>query len=420
MKAELTTLDNGMRVVTERMDGLKSASLGIWVAAGSRHERPEQAGIAHFLEHMAFKGTERRSALQIAEEVENLGASINAYTSKEATAYFVRVLEDDVAQALDVISDIVLNPVFAVGELETERGVILQEIGQMLDTPDDLVFEWLQEVAYPDQPMGQSILGPSENIAAFGRDDLIRFVDDHYRPKSMILAAAGAVEHGSIVEFANRVFRSLPGQSGELPVPARYGGGERRELKDLEQAQFAFALEAPGVRDPDIYASHVHAIILGGGMSSRLFQTIREQHGLCYAIGASVSPYSDTGTLTVYSGTSGGDIAALSRLCMDELRRIAVDVTEAEVARARTQMKAGMLMALESASNRCERLARSVLVWDRVVELDEVVAKIDSVTRDGVAEFAERQCRSGNPSLALYGPVADAPPLSELSDMLSA
>ncbi|MEL6679983.1 MAG: pitrilysin family protein, partial [Pseudomonadota bacterium] len=206
MSVELHRLDNGLRIVTEHMPGLKSASLGIWVNAGGRHERPEQNGIAHFLEHMAFKGTARRSALEIAEAIENVGGYINAYTSREMTAYYARVLEDDVALAFDVISDIVLNPAFDPREIEVERGVILQEIGQTLDTPDDVIFDWLQEAAYPGQALGRSILGPSERVKAFGEADFRGFVADHYSPGQLILSAAGAVDHDEIVRLAEATF----------------------------------------------------------------------------------------------------------------------------------------------------------------------------------------------------------------------
>jgi len=263
------------------MPGLKSASVGIWIMAGGRHERVDQNGIAHFLEHMAFKGTTRRTALRIAEEIEDVGGYINAYTSREMTAYYARVLEDDVALAIDVIADILLDPLFEQAEIDVERGVILQEIGQALDTPDDIVFDWLQEVAYPDQPLGRTILGPTDRIRAFGREDLAGFVGEHYGPDRMILSAAGAVDHDAICALAERLFGHMPASpAGMEPEPARFVGGERRELKQLEQVHFALALEGPDYRDPEIYTAQVFANALGGGMSSRLFQEIRENRGL--------------------------------------------------------------------------------------------------------------------------------------------
>ncbi len=409
----LTTLPNGLRVVTEAMPGLKSASAGLWVLAGGRHERAEQNGIAHFLEHMAFKGTARRSALQIAEEIEDVGGFINAYTSREATAYYARVLEADVAMALDVIGDIVLNPAFHDADIETERHVILQEIGQALDTPDDIIFDWLQEVSYPDQPFGRTILGPEERVSSFGRADFQDFVAEHYRPSQMILAAAGAVDHDAIVAQARAMFGAITAQANSSFAPARFLGAERREVKDLEQVHFAMAFEAPAYRDPDVFVAQVYATAMGGGMSSRLFQKIREERGLCYSIFAQAGAYEDTGQITLYAGTSAEEIGDLVRLTAAELKRAAEDMTEAEVARARAQIKAGMLMGLESPSSRAERIARLLAIHGRVPTVEEVVARIDAVSTADVRRYAE--ALTGAPAaLALYGPVAAAPGLEEI------
>ncbi len=418
MSVRLDTLPNGLRVVTEHMPGLKSAALGLWVLAGGRHEREEQNGIAHFLEHMAFKGTRRRSALQIAEAIEDVGGYLNAYTSREMTAYYARVLEADVPLALDVIADIVLNPVFDPAEMEVERGVILQEIGQTLDTPDDIIFDWLQEAAYPGQPLGRSILGPAERVAAFSRADLAAFVQEHYTPERMILAAAGAVDHDAILREAGQLFGHLPAAGSPDAPAASFLGGEKRKLKPLEQAHFALALEGPGYRDDAIYTSQILATALGGGMSSRLFQEVRERRGLCYTIYAQAGAYSDTGMTTIYAGTSAEQISELAEITVTELRRAAEDMTEAEVARARAQMKAGLLMGLESPASRAERLARMVAIWGRVPELDETVARIDAVGPADVRALAA-SLAGGKAALALYGPVDGAPGLAELQERLA-
>lgn len=417
---ELTTLPNGLRIVTERMPGLASASVGVWVLAGGRHERLEQNGIAHFLEHMAFKGTKTRTALQIAEAIEDVGGYINAYTSREATAYYARVLKADVGLALDVISDIVLNSIFDPREIEVERHVILQEIGQALDTPDDIIFDWLQEAAYPDQAMGRTILGPSENIERFGRADFERFVAEHYGPDQMILSAAGAVDHAAIVKQAERLFGHLRPIGAPAVQLARWSGNERRELKDLEQVHFALAFEGPCYRDADLYTAQVYATALGGGMSSRLFQKIREERGLCYSIFAQAGAYDDTGMITIYAGTSGEEVADLCGLTIDELKRAAEDMTEAEVARARAQMKAGMLMGLESPSSRAERMARNLAIWGRVPGLDEVSTLIDGVTVEAVRSYAGRMIAQDRTALALYGPAEAAPDLAGLRRRLAA
>ena len=419
MTLQLTTLPNGFRIVTEDMPGLKSASIGVWVTAGGRHERPEQNGIAHFLEHMAFKGTGTRSALQIAEAIEDVGGFINAYTSREMTAYFARVLQDDVSLALEVISDIVLNPVFDSKEIEVERHVILQEIGQALDTPDDVIFDWLQEASYPGQAFGRTILGPSERVSSFGRDDLTRFVAQHYGPDQMILSAAGGVDHDRIVAGARAIFGGLK-PVGAAPVqPADFRGGERREVKNLEQVHFALAFEAPGYRAPDVYTAQVYAMALGGGMSSRLFQKIREERGLCYSIFAQSAAYEDTGQITLYAGTSEEEIGELTRLTLEELKRSAEDMTEVEVARARAQLKAGLLMGLESPSSRAERAARLLAIWGRVPDLDESVARIDAVSLADVRGYAGAMTQARS-ALALYGPVAGAPGLEAIRAGLAA
>ena len=413
MTTRLTTLPNGLRIVTEHMPGLQSASAGVWVMAGGRHERPEQNGIAHFLEHMAFKGTKRRTALQIAEEIEDVGGYINAYTSREMTAYYARVLQADVGLALDVIGDIVLNPAFDKKEIEVERHVILQEIGQALDTPDDIVFDWLQEVSYPDQPFGRTILGPEERVSQFSAKDLKAFVKENYGPAQMILAAAGGVDHDAIVKQAEAIFGSLKARDQHPFEPARFHGTERREIKALEQVHFAMAFDAPGYRHPDVYTAQVYAMTMGGGMSSRLFQKIREEKGLCYSIFAQSGAYEDTGQITLYAGTSAEEIGQLTDLTVDELKRAADDMSEPEVARARAQIKAGMLMGLESPSSRAERIARLLAIYGRVPDVQEAVARIDAVTTADVRRYAGELTASGT-ALALYGPVAAAPSLDQI------
>ena len=415
MTVQTATLPNGFRIVTEYMPGLESAAIGIWVTAGGRHERPEQNGIAHFLEHMAFKGTETRSALQIAEAIEDVGGYINAYTSREVTAYYARVLRNDVGLALDVVADILRNPVFDPKEIEVERHVILQEIGQAADTPDDIIFDWLQEKAYPDQPIGRTILGETDRVSGFSKDDLATFVSEHYGPDQMILSAAGAVDHEAIVAQAEALFGDMIARPALIADAARFHGGESRKVKDLEQAHLALAFESPGYRDPNFYAAQVYSVALGGGMSSRLFQEIREKRGLCYTIFAQTGAYSDTGMTTIYAGTSGEEIKDLTNLTIDEMKRAAEEMSPAEVARARAQMKAGLLMGLESPSSRTERLARMIQIWGEVPSLEDTVSRIDSVTTGDVRAFGEELVRKAPVAMALYGPVGDAPDLTTLS-----
>ena len=380
----------------------------------------DQNGIAHFLEHMAFKGTARRSAQQIAEEIEDVGGFINAYTSREATAFYARVLKNDVPLALDLIADIVLNPAFDPHEIEVERGVILQEIGQANDTPDDIIFDWLQEAAYPEQPLGRTILGPVDRVQGFHKPDFESFVAAHYGPGQLILSAAGAVDHDQIVKLAETHFGHLKRQPVLAAEPARFLGGERRELKGLEQAHFTLALEAPGYRADDVYGAQIFSTALGGGMSSRLFQEVREKRGLCYTIFAQVGSYDDTGMLTIYAGTGAEDLPELVQITVDELRRATDGFSVAELDRARAQMKAGMLMGLESPSARAERLARLVGIWNRVPTLEETIAKIDAVTLADLETLAGRIAGAGKSAMALYGPVDQAPSLARMTERLAA
>ena len=420
MTVQTHRLPNGLRVVTEAMPGLKSAAVGVWVNTGCRHEDAHQNGIAHFLEHMAFKGTARRSALQIAEEIEDVGGYINAYTSREMTAYYARVLGEDVRLALDVIADIVRAPSFDPREIEVERGVILQEIGQAADTPDDIIFDWLQETAFPGQSMGRPILGPPERVSAFGRDDLTRFVAGHYGPEQLIVAAAGQVDHDMIVAEAERQFGDMKRGPARQVEGARFSGGERREVRTLEQAHIALALENPGYLHEDIYLAQIYAGVLGGGMSSRLFQELREKRGLCYTVFAQSAAYRDAGALMIYAGTGGDEVAGLCTVLADEMRRLPGDVTAAELERARAQMKAGLLMGLEGASGRCERLARMISIWDRVPPLEETVARIEAVTLADLKAFGAHLCETAEPAVAYYGPVAAAPDQAALKARLAA
>ena len=297
--------------------------------------------------------------------------------------------------------------------------MILQEIGQANDTPDDIVFDWLQEAAYPGQPMGRSILGPAERVREFSRDDLSGFVGERYGPGQMIVAAAGSVDHDKIVRSAERIFGGLEERVSAVVEPARFGGTEIRRDKPLEQVHFTFGVEVPGYRDPSLYTSQIYASLLGGGMSSRLFQEVREARGLCYSIFAQAGAYADSGLMTIYAGTGAEDIRELSELTTDIMRRSADDITPEEVARARAQMKAGLLMGLENASSRAERIARLLSIWNRVPDLEETVERIDAVTTGDVREFAAQLAARGEAAMALYGPVSDAPDLEALAGRLA-
>jgi predicted Zn-dependent peptidase len=380
MSVEVTTLKSGINVVTDTMPHLETASLGVWVASGSRDERRDEHGISHFLEHMAFKGTRRRSARQIAEEIEAVGGDLNAATGAESTAYYARVLKADVPLALDVLADILSEPAFERDELTREQNVIIQEIGAVADTPDDLVFEHLQAVAYPDQPLGRSILGTAKTVRSFDGGKLHDYLGRNYRAPDIVVAAAGAVDHRAVVGEVERRFASFNGPAGPLPEPAKFGGGTHVEKRELEQVHIALALPGVAVTDPSLYSMQVFTNILGGGMSSRLFQEARERRGLCYSIYAFHFPYTDVGMFGLYSGTDAADTSELMRLIVDEIAGTAETISEPEIARAKAQMKAGLLMALESSGARIEQLARQMLTRGRTIPAAELVANVEAVT----------------------------------------
>jgi predicted Zn-dependent peptidase len=410
----LTTLPNGLRVVTEAMPRLQTASLGVWVDVGTRYEPAEVNGVAHLLEHMAFKGTATRSARAIAEEIERVGGSLNAYTSREHTAYYARILAGDVELAADLLADILQHSTFEEAELEKERHVVLQEIGQVKDTPDDLVFDLLQEASYPDQPMGRAILGPEEIVKAMPREALVDYMARHYGPRRLILSAAGKVEHERLLDLAGRLFGDLPAAAGvgEPAPPARYadGGAVRVERRpDLEQVHWCLGVEGVPYRHEDHFALQVLSTALGGGMSSRLFQEARENRGLCYSIFSFASAYADTGQLGVYAGTDPEDLAELMRVVADETRALVEDPGEDELARARAQLKASLFMGLESCSAVCEDNARQLLCFGRRVPTEEVVAKIDAVDTAAVRRVGRRLLAGQGLTLAAVGPLKKLP-----------
>jgi predicted Zn-dependent peptidase len=403
MSVEVTRLQSGLVVITDAMPHLHSASLGVWVGSGSRDERSDEHGISHLLEHMAFKGTSRRSARQIAEEIEAVGGDLNAATSVETTAYYARVLKNDVPLALDVLSDILSDPTFDPEELRREQNVIVQEIGAAEDTPDDLVFDLLQSTAFPNQPVGRPILGTRETVCSFTGARLRSYLSRNYRGPDMVVAAAGAVEHKAIVDDVQRRFASFNGPPAPVPEPAHFGGGTRLETRDLEQVHLALALEGVPQRDPSLYSLQVFTNVLGGGMSSRLFQEVREVRGLCYAIYAYHSPYSDTGVFGLYAGTDANDAPELMQVVLDEIAEAAENLNETEVARAKAQMKAGLLMALESSSARAEQLARQIIAYNRPIPLEEIVAKVEAVTVDSARAAGRALLARRQPALAALG-----------------
>ena len=404
MEVRVSRLGNGMRVVTDRMDSVETVSIGVWVGVGTRHEPAEVNGVAHMLEHMAFKGTERRSSLAIAKEIEAVGGHVNAYTSREQTAYYAKVLAGDVPLALDILADILQHSAFDPAELERERAVILQEIGQAEDTPDDIVFDYFQECAFPDQGMGRPVLGRAEIIRRLDRGTIAGYMHQHYASGGMVLVAAGKVDHDQIVSLAERLFTALPEIADTRADAPRYRGGDLRKVRDLEQVHVLLGFPGLAFGDPDYHALSVLSVALGGGMSSRLFQEIREKRGLVYSIYSFVHAYSDSGLFGIYAGTGEAEVAELVPALCEEVRRMPAGLDAEELERARAQLKAGLLMGLESTSARAEQQAHHMLLFGRPFDAAEIVRKIDAVDAAAVIRAA-RRIATGPLTLTALGPI---------------
>jgi predicted Zn-dependent peptidase len=418
MSIRTTTLENGLRVVSDPMAAVESVSLGVWVGVGTRYEKPEVNGVSHLLEHMAFKGTKRRSAIAIAEEIEAVGGHINAYTTRESTTYYVQVLKEDVALGVDLIADILQNSTMETEELERERTVILQEIHQANDSPDDVVFDNFQEAAYPDQPMGRQVLGNANIVGSMGRDTIMDYMDSHYNADTMVLSAAGRVDHDELVRLARDTFSDLPKGEQASREAANYTGGQSIVARELEQAHLLLGFEGVGYEDPDFYAVAVLSTLFGGGMSSRLFQEIREKRGLVYSIYSFVPSYSDSGLFGIYAGTGEEETAELIPLVCDEIKKMCDGVGADELTRARAQIKASILMSLESSSSRCEQLARQMMVFGRPLPTEEIVASIEAIDGDAILNAAQRIFATPLTVTAL-GPVSKLESFEKICNRLS-
>ncbi|HUR42615.1 MAG TPA: pitrilysin family protein [Aestuariivirga sp.] len=403
MSVEITRLSNGIHVVTDHMPHLETAAIGIWVKAGARDERPEENGIAHFLEHMAFKGTTRRSAQAIAEEIESAGGEINAATSMETTTYYARVLKQDWGLALDILADIFTDSVLDPQELDRERDVILQEIAASNDQPDDLVFELVQSASFAGHPLGRPILGTCESIGGITRDDILAWRDRNYWGTRMVVAAAGNIDHGQFAELSEKLLNGIPtGHEPQRELPEFMPSSQTAD-KPLDQTHVILAFAAPGYKDPEIYVLQVLSSLLGGGMSSRLFQEVREKRGLCYSVFSFGSAYEDGGQFGVYAATSPEHSGQLMGITSDVMLSVAGLVTESEVSRAKAQLKASLVMNLESASARADQIARQFMAFGCVPDIAALIEKIDMVTAEQVRDLAQRLFRARVPAFSAVG-----------------
>jgi predicted Zn-dependent peptidase len=406
MTVETTRLANGLTIVTHPMPHLETVAIGIWVKAGARDELPEENGIAHFLEHMAFKGTARRTAQQIAEEIENSGGEINAATGMETTTYYARVLKNDWRQALDILADIFLNSVLDEGELERERDVILQEIAAAKDQPDDLVFDLAQMASYGEHPLGRSILGPESIIEAVTRDAMLAWRKRNYWASRIVVAAAGNINHRALAEAVEEQFGHVEGGTGPQRQPPSFVHTAQTEQKPLDQTHIVLTFPAPTYRDPRIYQMQVLSSILGGGMSSRLFQDVREKRGLCYSVFSFGTSYEDAGQLGVYAATSPENTSELINVSTDVMLSMMKGVTEKEVARAKAQLKASLVMNLENASSRADQIARQYLAFGEIPDMTTLIGRIEAVTAESVRALSENIFSSAPPALSAVGQLA--------------
>jgi predicted Zn-dependent peptidase len=402
MSSTISELSGGLRVVSDTMDNVETVSLGAWIDVGTRDEDKSINGISHLLEHMAFKGTEQRNAKQIVEEIESVGGHLNAYTSRDHTAYYAKVLKDSVPLAIDIISDILQHSTMDESELEREKDVIIQEINQSLDTPDDIVFDYFQETAFPDQAIGRPVMGTTALVRSITPNVLKKYMADHYSGPSIVFAAAGNINHDRLVELVQNAFDALPSTANGNRETARYIGGVSHKKRDIEQVHVLLGMKGVSFTEEDFHTLSVFSTLLGGGMSSRLFQEIREKRGLAYTVYSFLQCYTDGGLFGVYAGTGKNNAADLVPLIQAEIKKLSQAITEKEIVRAQTQIKAGLLMSLESTSSRCEQVARQTMIFGHPLELNEVIAKIEAVNETAL-KYVGESLLAGKKTLTTLG-----------------
>jgi predicted Zn-dependent peptidase len=386
-----TVLPNGLRIVTEHIESVKSISVGIWVKTGSRNETKDQAGVTHFLEHMLFKGTDTRSAYDIALSMESVGGYLNAFTSSEYTCYYARCVDSQLNRALDVLSDMVLNPAFPGEEVEKEKKVVVEEMKMYRDSPDDYLFEEFTSKMFDGHQLGRPVLGYEETVNAFTREDLYQYMSDRYKAGNLLVSVAGNVDHEQVVEIVSNYFGDLPAEQVENEEqPLTPYNAQKIELtKAIEQTHYVLGRRGIHFDHSDKYLLLLANTVLGGGMSSRLHQNVREKYGYCYSIQTFNQSYTDAGLWGVYVGTDKDYVAHVNELIVAELQKISNDIVpEKELVEAKTQLKGKLLLSQENTSNRMMRLAKSELYFDRFVTLDELVENIDLVTAEDMRDFS--------------------------------
>jgi predicted Zn-dependent peptidase len=400
----LSKLKNNLQVISSYMPGLRSVTINILVKVGSRYESDSEHGICHFLEHMAFKGTTKRTYQQIAQEFDTIGGQFNAYTSREYTVYYAKVLTEHMHIALDILADILQNSVYDQAEIDKEHKVILQEMAQVQDNPDELAYDNLTEVAFDKQPLGRSILGTEEILATFNAQSFKDYIDEHYHGNNMVVSVAGNVEHSKLLRMAEDLFGGLPSGVNKSHSQAWYTHGSRLVSKDLEQVNIIVGFKGTSyINKLEFYKAQVLSLILGGGLSSRLFQNIREKHGLVYSVGSFNSSYSDVGTFCLYGSTTPDNVANFMTELQGEVKSICNNISNLELLRAKEQIRASMVMAEEKAGYRSEDLAKSFAIFGEYTTLEETLNEIDVLTVDHILTSA-RDIFTTTPVLSAVGP----------------
>lgn len=419
MSLKTTELDSGLRVTTDHVDCMHSVALGIWTGVGTRNEELMHNGCAHMVEHMLFKGTKKRDAKAIVEEIEDVGGHMNAYTSREITSYHLHMLKDDMPLAVEILGDMYQHSTLPQEEIERERQVILQEIGMCNDTPDDLIFDHYYQTAYPNQSLGAPILGQSKYIESMSRATLLDFMCRYYTPSRTVISAAGDVDHYAFVAQVEKHFSELPNDINKGYVSAGYEGGDFRATKDLEQAHFVLGFQSVNRLDADYYAAQALSTLLGGGMSSRLFQEVREKRGLVYSIFSFNSGYQDDGQFGIYAGTGPEHMGEIIPVICDEVLKVTHSVQEDELVRAKAQLKSGLLIGRESMMSRADQHAKNLLFRNQDFDVNKVISTIDAITVADVQRLAV-QIFATKPTLAALGPLGKLEDYDKIEERLAA
>jgi predicted Zn-dependent peptidase len=417
MSYQCTTLKNGLRVASETLPGVDSVAIAVSCGVGARYEHERENGISHLLEHMAFKGTKTRNAREIAEAFDMIGGQFNAYTSMETTVYYAKVLKENAALAMDILSDILQNSVFDAEELKREQGVVIQEIAMHRDAPDDLIHDYFDETAFPNQSLGRSILSTEEKVASYTRDDLIRYMDTHYRAPRMVLSAAGNITHEELLALSEKYFAISDRPRGPAYEAGIYKGGDSRITQDFEQVHLLYGLPAISLHSPDYYTAQLYSVILGGGMSSRLFQEVRENRGLAYTVYSSLSAYDDCGLLTLYAATAPDKAGELSGVLCDQLVEMTKNISDAEITRAKNQLKSDLLMSRESPHAVATWMGRHLLVFGQYRSARDIIARLNSITADDINRVAKDMIK-GVPTVTALGPESGILPYADLAARL--